>query len=43
MGAIISHASENDLKSIYDFGVNLGIAFQLQDDTWILLERVFVG
>jgi geranylgeranyl diphosphate synthase type II len=32
MGAIISQASENDLKSIYDFGVNLGIAFQLQDD-----------
>lgn len=32
MGAIISNASENDLKSIYDFGVNLGIAFQLQDD-----------
>ena len=32
MGAIISHANENDLKSIYDFGVNLGIAFQLQDD-----------
>lgn len=32
MGAIISQANEHDLKNIYDFGVNLGIAFQLQDD-----------
>ena len=32
MGAIISEASETDLQNIYNFGVNLGIAFQLQDD-----------
>ena len=32
MGAIISKASETDLQNIYNFGVNLGIAFQLQDD-----------
>ncbi|MDA8937516.1 polyprenyl synthetase family protein [Flavobacteriaceae bacterium] len=32
MGAIIAEANENDLQKIYDFGVNLGIAFQLQDD-----------
>ena len=32
MGAIIAEANENDLIKIYDFGVNLGIAFQLQDD-----------
>ena len=31
MGAIISQASENDLKSIYDFGVNLGIAFHTRE------------
>jgi len=32
IGATIAGASENDLKNIYDFGVNIGIAFQLQDD-----------
>lgn len=32
IGAIISNASEQDLHQIYDFGLNLGIAFQLQDD-----------
>ena len=32
MGAIISKASEMDLNHIYNYGVNLGIAFQLQDD-----------
>ena len=32
MGAIIAGASEEDQQSIYDFGLNLGIAFQLQDD-----------
>ena len=32
MGAIIAEANEKDLLKIYDFGVNLGIAFQLQDD-----------
>ena len=32
MGAIIADASETDQNSIYEFGKNLGIAFQLQDD-----------
>jgi geranylgeranyl diphosphate synthase type II len=32
MGAIIGKASLEDQKRIYDFGLNLGIAFQLQDD-----------
>ncbi len=32
MGAKIAEASSEDQKAIYDFGVNLGTAFQLQDD-----------
>lgn len=32
LGAIIAGAPEVDKKRLYDFGVNLGIAFQLQDD-----------
>lgn len=32
MGAIVANANENDKQSLYNFGVNLGIAFQLQDD-----------
>lgn len=32
MGAIVAGASENDKDKIYQFGRNLGIAFQLQDD-----------
>jgi geranylgeranyl diphosphate synthase type II len=32
MGAIIAGAPEVSQKHIYDFGLNLGIAFQLQDD-----------
>lgn len=32
MGAIVAEASENDKNKIYQFGRNLGIAFQLQDD-----------
>jgi len=32
MGAIVAEASDSCQKSIYDFGKNLGIAFQLQDD-----------
>ena len=32
MGAIVAIALENDQKYIYEFGKNLGIAFQLQDD-----------
>ena len=32
MGAIISRSSEKSQDEIYDYGINLGIAFQLQDD-----------
>lgn len=32
MGAIIGEASEENINCIYSFGVNLGIAFQIQDD-----------
>lgn len=32
MGAIVSGASNTDQNNIYEFGKNLGIAFQLQDD-----------
>ena len=32
MGAMVANASEGSQKSLYDFGCNLGIAFQLQDD-----------
>ena len=32
LGAIVSDASENDTKHIYNFGVQIGIAFQIQDD-----------
>ena len=32
MGAIIAVASEDDQNRCYEFGKNLGIAFQLQDD-----------
>lgn len=32
MGAIVAETSEENKKDIYDFGLNLGIAFQLQDD-----------
>lgn len=32
MGAIIAQTSKENAELIYDFGLNLGIAFQLQDD-----------
>lgn len=32
MGAIVAEASEKDADLLYDYGLNLGIAFQLQDD-----------
>ena len=32
MGAILAETSEKNADLIYDFGLNLGIAFQLQDD-----------
>lgn len=32
MGAIIASADELDQERLYEFGLNLGVAFQLQDD-----------
>lgn len=32
IGAIIADASEEEADKIYNFGINLGISFQLQDD-----------
>jgi geranylgeranyl diphosphate synthase, type II len=32
MGALIATSSQENIKNIYDFGVNLGIAFQIHDD-----------
>ena len=32
MGALVGQASSNTADSLYEFGVNIGIAFQLQDD-----------
>ena len=32
MGAIVAETSEENAQLIYDFGLNLGLAFQLQDD-----------
>ncbi|HSD15445.1 MAG TPA: polyprenyl synthetase family protein [Flavobacterium sp.] len=32
MGAIVAETSEENANLIYEFGLNLGIAFQLQDD-----------
>ncbi len=32
IGALVANSSDEDAQYIYDFGVNLGLAFQLQDD-----------
>ena len=32
IGAILGEASATDAQHVYDFGVNVGLAFQLQDD-----------
>jgi len=32
LGAMTGNASEEDLKHIYEFGINTGMAFQLKDD-----------
>lgn len=44
MGAIVGGASPNDAQCLYDFGVSVGIAFQLQDDILDLYgESTHVG
>jgi len=32
LGAILAEAPEEDRKALYDFGVNIGVGFQLMDD-----------
>ncbi len=32
LGAILAHCSKEEGENIYQFGINIGIAFQLQDD-----------
>ena len=32
VAAILSGATNNDIDSLYKFGLNIGIAFQLRDD-----------
>jgi geranylgeranyl diphosphate synthase, type II len=32
IGAIIGGASEDDARNLYEFGINMGLAFQLKDD-----------
>lgn len=34
LGAIVGGASDSQARALYDFGLNLGLAFQLQDD-WL--------
>lgn len=34
MGALIAQADKKDAQTLYDFGIDLGLAFQLQDD-WL--------
>lgn len=31
-GAILADASQSDIDNLYDFGINIGLAFQLKDD-----------
>lgn len=32
VGAVVADADEEDQKNLYDFGIGIGLAFQLQDD-----------
>ena len=32
IGAVLGDASEEDARKLYDFGIQMGLAFQLQDD-----------
>lgn len=32
MGAIVAGADEEDQRNLYDFGIGIGVAFQIQDD-----------
>ena len=42
MGATVAGAKESDIRNLYDFGINLGMSFQLQDDILDLYSDVAV-
>ena len=42
MGATVTNAKEADIQHLYDFGINLGMSFQLQDDILDLYSDVEV-
>ena len=42
MGATVAGAPADDVKRLYDFGINLGMSFQLQDDILDLYSDVAV-
>ena len=42
MGATVADAKDADIQHLYDFGINLGMSFQLQDDILDLYSDVAV-
>ena len=42
MGATVGEAKETDIQHLYNFGINLGMSFQLQDDILDLYSDVAV-
>ena len=42
MGATVAGAKASDIRHLYDFGINLGMSFQLQDDILDLYSDVAV-
>ena len=42
MGATVAEAKPADIQSLYDFGINIGMSFQLQDDILDLYSDVEV-
>lgn len=42
MGATIAGANEKNIQALYDFGINIGMSFQLQDDILDLYSDVEV-
>ena len=42
MGATVANAKEADIQRLYDFGINIGMSFQLQDDILDLYSDVEV-
>ena len=42
MGATVAGAKDDDIQHLYDFGINMGMSFQLQDDILDLYSDVAV-